>query len=233
MTHPLVALAEPEDGFFVLRGLYTNSELDAMADLVRALKSEAPFAQPTMRDGTPLRVKVTSWGSKGWWADQRGYRYIDAHPNTGKRWPDLPTELRMWAFRAFFAASMACKPWQPEAWGFRGAVSADYPDMLDTCLVNLYDRGASLGWHVDETERSLLPITTISLGEPATFEIELSRGVVSTTVYSGDAVIMAGASRRARHRVAGLVAADLFTKAHNPLRAGIRLSLTLRCTGLP
>lgn len=236
LSHMIVA-GSPADGYWHLREVYTPAELDTLAARVRELKVAAPFVQPTMRNGTPLRVRVTSWGRWGWWADQQGYRYIDAHPETHKRWPDLPTEVRMLAFRGFHAAVWAQRAYQPEwshvEWGHPCDGTFGYADAIDTCLVNLYAADAALGWHVDETERSPLPITTISLGEPATFEIELASGVVSTTVLSGDVVVMGGPSRRARHRIAGLVPAapDLFSKPHNPLKAGTRLSLTLRCTG--
>lgn len=237
LGHKIVRGA-PVDGFWHLRGVYSPAEIDALAEHARQLKSAAPFVQPTMRNGTPLHVKVTSWGRWGWWADQRGYRYLDAHPETRRRWPDLPDEVRSLAFRGFHAAVWAQRiyqaGWSHTDWGHPAEGSFSYAAAIDTCLVNLYGREASLGWHVDETERSPLPITTLSLGEAAAFEIELSTGVVSTTVLSGDVVIMGGASRRARHRIAHLLPADqpaLFGGSHNPLKPGSRLSLTLRCTG--
>lgn len=233
----LVVVGEPAEGFYHLRGLYSDAELDRQAELVRELRGLAPFAHPTMRNGTPLKVQVTSWGRWGWWADEQGYRYIDAHPVTKRRWPSIPDELRRWAFRAFYTAlevqRSSVRDWSHCDWGFPADGTFGYPAALDTCLVNLYSRDASLGWHEDKTETSPLPITTISLGEAALFEIELGRGVVSTMVQSGDVVIMAGPSRRARHRVAHILPPEqpsMFA-SHNPLKPGMRLSLTLRCTG--
>lgn len=232
-----IVVGEPDFGFWHLRGLYDLAELDQLAALVRELRDVAPFESPTMRNGTPLRVKVTSWGRWGWWADEQGYRYIDAHPTTRKRWPDIPDEVRAMARRGFVTALAAQRAadrrWSHEHWGFPTDGTHDYTTAIDTCLVNLYAREASLGWHEDKTETSELPITTISLGEAAVFEIETGRGVISTTVISGDVVVMGGPSRRARHQIARVIPADqvgLFAP-HNPLKPGTRLSLTLRCTG--
>lgn len=234
-----VVVGEPEHGFYHLRGLYEDGELDRMAELVRELKDTAPFAQPTMRNGTPLKVKVTSWGRFGWWADENGYRYIDGHPVTKKRWPAIPDEMRAWTWRAFFTALSiqrdADRVWCHTAWGFPADGTFGLHGAIDTALVNYYGKDASLGFHSDETETSPLPITTISLGEAAVFEIETGRSVISTIVQSGDVVIMAGPSRRARHRIAQILPPaqpSLIEPApHNPLKPGTRLSITLRCTG--
>lgn len=206
-------------GFWHVAGLLSPAEGVELAGLARWWCAEAPLARPTMRDGVPMRVRVSSVGDVGWWAAGGHYRYVDRHPGTGAPWPEMPIGLRLLGERALRAA---------RAFGSDVDATA-VAESFDTCLLNYYGPGDSLGWHQDLTEEDRrTPIVGISLGAPAKFEVILGpdEEEVSMVLESGDAVVMAGQSRMARHRIAGLVEAGLFS-APSPLAAG-RLSFTFR-----
>lgn len=243
---PAAAMVHAQTGHWHLRGFLTDAQQDAFADAARLLKTAAPFASPTMRDGTPLSVRVSSFGARGWWADKEGYRYIPKHPTTGKAFPKIPDEIRRAAHQALYAASRytgQCLPEHTSAdWGLASGLS-NHVAACDTCLVNHYGPGAQLGWHVDQTELDKVsPIITFSIGATATFEIRVDVDGEPRTfrhrLDSGDAVIMAGPSRLGEHRVVDVRAEDqpdLFGPSlYNPLRATApttRLSFTIRRTG--
>jgi alkylated DNA repair protein (DNA oxidative demethylase) len=216
-------------GLWRLRGLLGEAEVAEVVELTRGLARVAPLARPTMLDGVPLTVRVTSWGDLGWWADRGGYRYVDRHPVTARPWPAIPPELRRLAAACVEAANEAGA-------GLEGGLA----EVFDSCLVNFYDDGASLGWHVDRTEQDRhTPILNVSIGATARFEIEEVEGpglgdrtVHRVPLLSGDVVIMAGAARLARHRIAKIepvpAQEGLFGSApRSPLRSG-RISLTFR-----
>src|SRR6185503_12083087 len=120
-----------------------------------------------------------SFGDFGWWADAKGYRYVDRHPITGEHWPTIPHAIRVMTSSFLYAA-------KPQENHNKWAAS------VDTVLVNWYAPSASLGWHVDRTEvdkRS--PIVTMSIGASAVFEIRLSGEVHRMTLRHGDGVVMA------------------------------------------
>lgn len=203
-----------EHGLFIERGLLGEGDQAAVVALARDVTAAAPLVRPTMADGTPLRVQVTSCGDVGWMADlRRGYHYAARHPLVGP-WPPMSTALRGilgGILAAVYGADMA---WMAGAY--------------DTCLFNWYSPSDSLGWHQDVTEADrCMPIVGVSLGDPARFEIELTDETVSTVVRSGDVVIMGGFSRLARHRVAEVMPPDLFGP-RSPLSRPGRLSLTFR-----
>ncbi len=233
-------------GAWHLRGFLTDAQQDAFVAAARQLRGLAPMAHPTMRDGTPLSVRVSSFGSRGWWGDGQGFRYVDKHPGTGRAFPAIPVDLREATYHALYAASRYTGEVDPQhtaaSWGLpRGLY--DHVAAIDTCLVNLYAPDASLGWHVDQTELDRVsPIITFSIGASCTFELKLEiRGetsIVRHHLSSGDAVVMAGPSRLAEHRVTNIhpeQQADLFgPPLYNPIQAsapGTRLSFTLRRTG--
>lgn len=232
-------------GFWHLSGFMDPQQQDAFAEAARSLKTVAPFVSPTMRDGTKMGVKVTSFGDRGWWADREGYRYIDKHPTTHKPFPPIPADIWAAAVQAVSAGAYYSRlvdpNWSIDRWGLTG--SSEYYEHLDTCLVNFYAQGAELGWHVDRTERARqYPIVTFSIGATADFQIRLpgDGGSVTrqVTLRSGDAIVMAGISRTAEHRVVNVRADDgqngLFDRRYyNPIEAsGARLSFTVRRTGL-
>lgn len=173
---------------------------------------------PKMRDGTPLRVKVTSMGDVGWWGVSQGFRYTRTHPN-GKTWPPIPEYIRQATVHALRSSHLS------------RALRED-PDLIgeaiDTCLINYYEPSSSLGWHVDQNEADrTLPIVTFSVGAAATFDIDLGGAVHSMTLESGDAIVMACESRSARHRIKSIMPPDMFSRP-SPLPSGLRMSFTLR-----
>jgi alkylated DNA repair protein (DNA oxidative demethylase) len=245
LVDPEASLVYAQTGHWHLRGFLTDAQQDAFAAAARGLKTAAPFVSPTMRDGTPLSVRVSSFGQRGWFADRQGYRYIPKHPTTGKAFPSIPEEIRAAAYQALYAASRYTRMCLPEhssaAWGLPDGLHA-HASACDTCLVNHYGPGTQLGWHVDQTELDKVsPIVTFSIGATATFEIKVDVDGEPRTfrhrLDSGDAVIMAGPSRLGEHRVTDIRAeeqADLFGPTiYNPLRATptTRLSFTIRRTG--
>lgn len=213
-------------GFYVLRGFLDAAAQDAFVAEARRLAEVAQFLHPTMPDGRPLSVKVSSFGERGWWADREGYRYIERHPS-GVAFPPIPEVVLAETSRALRVCPAAKAPGLHE---------------VDTCLVNLYAHDAVLGWHVDQTERDRTsPIATFSIGAACTFSLRMEVGGEARTfrhrLNSGDAVVMAGPSRLAEHSVADVrddPQAGLFGGSYNPLkdRADVRLSFTVRRTGL-
>ena len=246
----MIAYSVPASGFYVVRGCHTPAQIDALLGHVRTLKQAAPFQAPTMRDGSPLSVRVTSWGTWGWWGDKLGIRYIPRHPGNNRPWPELDVDVLRFAMPMLHAAmkdARAAVPgWTSEAWGLPGGSMPWWPT-VDTCLVNYYAPDAVLGWHTDKSERDLVsPILTMSLGASAIFEIKLAGETHRVTLHSGDGCVMAGESRNAEHRIVKLLTAaetaeasqaDLFSGTaapipYNPITNGSRLSITWRRTGL-
>lgn len=193
-----------------LPGFLDAAAAEAFAAIARRMVAVAPLVRPTMRGGSPFRLVCTSAGAVGWHADADGYRYVDAHPRTGERWPEIDQDARAVADRALAAAGAP-----PCSW--------------DSLLVNVYQVGeGSLGWHRDQQEADLShPIVSLSLGATAIFDIELDEAVRTLRLESGDALVLAGPARRALHRVRAVVAPDLFAPP-SPVRPGVRLNFTFR-----
>jgi alkylated DNA repair protein (DNA oxidative demethylase) len=242
---PVASLVYAQTGHWHLKGFLTDEQQDAFATAARTLKSTAPLVPPTMRDGTAMSVRVSSFGQRGWWADREGYRYINRHPTTKAAFPGMPAVIRDAADQALYAAGrytgMCLPDFTAADWGLAQGMRS-HSLACDTCLVNHYGPGAQLGWHVDQTELDKVsPIVTFSIGATATFEIRLDVGGTMRTfrhrLDSGDAIVMAGPARLGEHRVTDVrveAQADLFGPAtHNPIRAavGTRLSFTVRRTG--
>ena len=116
---------------------------------IRAVMEEAPLFTPTMpRSGKPMSVRMTNCGPLGWVTDkERGYRYQDTHPLTGRPWPAMPQVLLdLWDEVAHYQAP-------PEA-----------------CLVNYYGGDAKVGLHQDKDEEDFdAPVLSVSLGDTAIF----------------------------------------------------------------
>lgn len=209
-------------GLWHIRSLLTNDEAAELAKLARWWCSEAPLARPTMRDGTPFKVRVTSMGDHGWWSDRSGYRYVDRHPVTSQRWPAIPVGLRLLAERCMRVA---------EAHGAK-LKAMETARLFDTCLLNYYEDGSSLGLHQDVTERNkTTPIVNLSIGATAVLEVHEGdledMGIVHRVVLeSGDGVIMAGGARLAPHRIAS-IDSEPSLLSRSPLRSG-RISVTFR-----
>jgi alkylated DNA repair protein (DNA oxidative demethylase) len=220
-------------GHWHLRGFLDRAQQDAFVEQARALARVAPFMHPRMRSGAPLSVKVSSFGERGWWADAQGYRYVE-----NPRFPPIPECVHWATSMALWEAALSIDHGQPD---HIPPIDA-HARAIDTCLVNLYEPGAQLGWHVDQTERDRTsPIVTFSIGATCTFSLRMEdEGATRTfryTLESGDAIVMAGPSRLAEHMVSDVrlaVQTGLFSANYNPLAAtapGSRLSFTVRRTG--
>jgi len=184
--------------------------LDAMSQAallaeVRQIIAEAPLYRPQMpRSGRPFSVLMTNCGTLGWVSDRSGYRYQEAHPQTGRRWPAIPQSL--------------LQTWQ--------RLTA-YPELPEACLINYYAAAAKLGSHRDADEEDVAaPVLSISLGDTASFHVGgLARGdpKASRLLHSGDIVILGGPARMAYHGI------DRIESGTSGLLAeGGRFNLTLR-----
>lgn len=196
------------DGFVLLPGYFDRAAQECLLADVLAAMEAAPLFQPVMpRTGQPLSVKMTNMGSLGWIADRKGYRYEPVHPVTGAPWPPLPDALAaLW--RAV----------------------ADWPDLPEACLVNIYGPDARMGLHIDADEDILdAPVVSVSLGDRARFRLggpQRSSPSRSVVLSSGDVVVLGGASRRFFHGV-DRIYPGTSTLLPDPFRPG-RINLTLR-----
>lgn len=196
------------DGFVLLPGYFDRAAQECLLADVLAAMEAAPLFQPVMpRTGQPLSVKMINMGSLGWIADRKGYRYEPVHPVTGAPWPPLPDALAaLW--RAV----------------------ADWPDLPEACLVNIYGPDARMGLHIDADEDILdAPVVSVSLGDRARFRLggpQRSSPSRSVVLSSGDVVVLGGASRRFFHGV-DRIYPGTSTLLPDPFRPG-RINLTLR-----
>jgi alkylated DNA repair protein (DNA oxidative demethylase) len=179
---------------------------EALLAQLRAILAEAPLFTPTMpRSGKPMSVRMTNCGPLGWVTDkERGYRYQQTHPVTGRPWPAIPQVLLdLWEEFAFYPAP-------PEA-----------------CLVNYYAGAAKMGLHQDKDEQDFAaPVLSVSLGDTAIFRIGGTSRKDPThklELKSGDIVVLGGADRLAFHGVDRILpgTSDLLSE-------GGRFNLTLR-----
>jgi len=199
------SVAGPARGFRVLKGYFDPQQQRALRVEVLRIIELAPLFQPRMpRTGKPFSVLMTNCGPLGWVADSGGYRYQACHPETEKRWPDMPDSLTsLWR-------DLAGETGQPDA-----------------CLVNLYRGKAKLGSHVDRDEETFeAPVISVSLGDDAVFHIGGRRRndpKARFTLSSGDVVVLGGESRLAYHGIDKVLAGS-----SQLIPGGGRINLTLR-----
>ena len=179
---------------------------NALVAALRRIIAEAPLFTPTMpRSGNPMSVRMTNCGPLGWLTDkERGYRYQETHPETGKLWPPMP--------------QMLLDLWDGVA---------DYPCPPQACLVNYYAGSAKMGLHQDKDEEDFsAPVLSVSLGDTGLFRVGgTSRKDPTKTIElkSGDVVVLRGEDRLAFHGIDRILrgTSDL-------LPEGGRFNLTLR-----
>ncbi len=166
----------------------------------------APFYTPVMpRSGRPFSVQMTNAGPLGWVSDRSGYRYQGEHPVTGGPWPAIPPSVRaIWEQLSGFGEPAQC------------------------CLINRYGAIKSrMGLHRDENEEDFsAPVVSLSLGDTAVFRIggaERKGPTRSFKLSSGDALVLAGASRLHYHGIDRVMSG---TSTLVP--GGGRINLTLR-----
>ncbi|MCC0030203.1 MAG: alpha-ketoglutarate-dependent dioxygenase AlkB [Brucellaceae bacterium] len=178
----------------------------ALLDDIRAVVAQAPLFTPAMpRTGKEMSVRMTNCGVLGWVTDkERGYRYQDRHPATGRPWPPIPERL--------------LALWEQYA---------DYPLPPQACLVNFYNADARMGMHQDRDEQDFsAPVLSVSLGDDCRFRVGgTDRGgpTVSMRLTSGDVVVLGGEGRLAYHGVD-----RIYPGTSMLLKDGGRINLTLR-----
>jgi alkylated DNA repair protein (DNA oxidative demethylase) len=193
------------NGFRYLSRFLDVQAQSAICDLLKEAVAEAPFFTPVMpRTGRPFTVMMTNLGKLGWVSDANGYRYQPVHPETGRPWPRIPSDvLTVWR-----------------------AVSS-YPHDPEACLVNYYSQSARMGLHRDIDEQDLnAPVVSISLGDTAIFRIgglERKGRTETLKLASGDVVVLGGPSRLRYHGVDRIL-----TGTSDLLSQGGRINLTLR-----
>lgn len=187
----------------VVRGAMPSADQRALVQDLRLVAKAAPPFSPMTGWGKPMSVKITAAGRFCWFSDRKGYRYIEAHPNTGQPFPPIP-ELALAIWRQ---VETRVEP--------------------DCCLINYYGEGTRMGLHQDRDEADFsFPVVSISLGDPALFRIggqERKDKTRSFWLESGDAMILQGETRLAFHGI------DRIKFGESALLAkGGRLNLTMR-----
>lgn len=193
----------------LLRHFVAPVENDILTALTSVIQL-APLRQMVTPGGFAMSVATASCGDLGWVSDQKGYRYAESDPLTGKPWPSMPASFKQLAQQAVNAA------------GFSGVEP-------DACLINQYQVGARMGLHQDKDEQDFSqPIVSVSLGLPAIFQMgAFERGdkVMKLPLYHGDVLVWGGESRLRFHGVLPIKAG-----AH-PALGATRINLTFRKAG--
>jgi len=194
------------DGFAHYPSYFTPDQQAELINAVKAGVAAAPFFIPRMpRTGQPMSVVMSNFGTLGWVTDkERGYRYDPVHPKTGAPWPAMPKALL-------------------DLW----EAVTDCPDYPEACLINWYREGNKMGAHIDNDEQEArAPVVSVSLGDPALFRIGGPKRGGKTKglkLFSGDVVVMGGASRFCYHSVS-----KIFYGESALVPKGGRINLTMR-----
>jgi alkylated DNA repair protein (DNA oxidative demethylase) len=194
------------DGLSLFPGFLDEAAQRSLVEELRAGAVLAPPYRPRMpRTGQPWSITQTNFGPLGWVSDERGYRYEDLHPLTGKPWPAIPPALRaLWD------------------------ELAGYPAPPECCLVNIY-RGAKakMGLHQDRDEAAMnAPVVSVSLGDACIFRVggfARRDATKSFRLASGDVLVLGGAARLRFHGVDRVLPGT-----SQLIEGGGRLNLTLR-----
>jgi alkylated DNA repair protein (DNA oxidative demethylase) len=206
MNTPLAIAA----GVVLWREKLDRAAQQTLIEEVFARVMRAPFYRPQMPgSGASFSVEETNFGPLGWYSDKAGYRYMDVHPVTGRRWPSIPGALL-------------------DLWD----ETTGYPAPPECCLVNLYREGARMGLHQDRDEKAAdAPVLSVSLGDDAIFRIGVTtrRGTTkSVRLSSGDVLMFGGPARLAFHGIDRVVAGS-----STLVSGGGRINLTLRRVTVP
>ncbi len=134
-----------------------------------------------------MSVAMTGCGRLNWVTDNRGYRYSDTDPQTGRAWPAMPEVVRELAMDV--AALAGYSGFEP-----------------DVCLINRYQPGARMGLHQDRDEQDFQwPVVSLSLGTPATFlwgGLNRRARPARLVLEHGDVLVWGGVDRLRYHGVA-------------------------------
>ena len=103
---------------------------------------------------------------------------------------------------------------------FKGIFDGQF--VAESCLVNVYQAGNALNYHVDKTEEVDAPIVSLSLGADGNFNIKNADGSVRQfTLNKGDLFMFYGKHRKCIHSYVGNI------------EEGIRINLTVRMVKKP
>ena len=205
MLFPLHSLQIAPD-VWLLSGFCESASLLAH---IQAIDAQAPFRHYTVPGGKNMSVAMTSCGALGWTSSAQGYAYVRADPLTQRPWPGMPHDFKQLATSA--------------------ASAAGWPNFEpDSCLINRYAAGASMGLHQDRDEPDLRePIVSVSLGATVKFMLGgLRRAdpVKTIDLHDGDVLVWGGAARLIFHGVRPL-------KQGEGSAASVRYNLTFRKAG--
>ncbi|MEP7156135.1 MAG: DNA oxidative demethylase AlkB [Betaproteobacteria bacterium] len=198
-------------GAVVLHGFARPNDT-ALFEAVKLVSAEAPFRHLVAPGSNSLKMSVamTNCGTRGWFSDRHGYRYVTVDPISGKPWPGMPGIFKSLARNA--AAAAGFEDFQPEA-----------------CLINRYQPGARLNLHQDKDENDYTqPIVSVSLGLPATFlfgGLERTDKQTRVPLVHGDVVVWGGPSRLRFHGVKPV------KDGNHELLGAQRINITFRRAG--
>lgn len=199
-------------GIALFRGRIPPAESRALLDDMLGVFAAAPPYRLRMRTGAYVINQLTNCGELGWHSDDRGYRYIDRHPEQGTLWPPIPPRVK----RAAIEAARDC------------GVAAFDPD---ACLVNLYAAEGKLNLHQDHDEADFAwPIVSFSFGHDGVFALGGAKRrdpVQPVTLHHGDVMVLHGPGRMLFHGVKKIVPGTA-PFVHAAIPANGRLNLTLR-----
>jgi alkylated DNA repair protein (DNA oxidative demethylase) len=77
-------------GAVLLRGRALATEEQVLAAIGRVVEA-APFRHMVTPGGYRMSVAMTNCGAAGWLTDRNGYRYDAIDPESGGRWPPMPS----------------------------------------------------------------------------------------------------------------------------------------------
>lgn len=193
-------------GARVLRQFAVPEET-ALLSALRDVVARAPFRHMITPGGFRMSVAMTNCGSLGWVTDRTGYRYDPIDPLSGLPWPQMADVFLRLAKGA--AAHAGFSKYVPDA-----------------CLINRYERGASLTLHQDRNEQDFeQPIVSVSLGIPAVFlfgGLNRADKAIRMKLTHGDVVVWGGPARLRYHGVLPL------KEGHHPIVGDHRINLTFR-----
>jgi alkylated DNA repair protein (DNA oxidative demethylase) len=183
---------------------------DILLSEIESIARAAPFRHMVTAGGYTMSVALTNCGRLGWTTDRRGYRYTEADPDTGHRWPAMPDSFLSLASSAALAA------------GFEGFKP-------DACLLNRYEPGSRLTLHQDKNERDFgAPVVSVSLGMAATFlfgGLERADRPRKVPLLHGDVAVWGGQDRLRYHGVMPL------KDNPHPKLGSLRFNMTFRKAG--
>lgn len=184
-------------------------ETERLKKEILHVSKQSPFRKMLTPMGHYTRVPLTNCGNMGWVSDLSGYRYSPNDPLTQKNWPQLPEIFLKLAKSAAKKSGYDC--FEP-----------------NTCLINHYKIGFSLGAHQDKNETDFThPIVSVSIGLTATFQIfgqTRSNKPVEIQLQDGDVLVWGKSARLIYHGVKSIKADKLNPKLTE------RFNLTFRKT---